>query len=271
MAFLILTALILLSFVEPVLAGASAGMSFGHSSVRIFGTDSRASWNAGLEISLADRWKTYWRVPGESGVPPQFDWSASHNLKNISVGWPAPQRIVDEGGESIGYTGDVVFPLHVVPADPTKPVELSLSFFYAACKDICIPVTAFLGTELLPGSSGAPADNQRVESFAKKIPLRPEPLAVPAIAELSLDQKVKPNALSVTLRGSLAAGATDMFVEGGNFLYFRKPEAQGAGAETSRFLLPIDGLQDAKDLRGKPLTVTVVSGNIRLVQTLTVD
>ena len=94
---------------------------------------------AGVEIKLAPGWKTYWRYPGDSGVPPRFDFSASLNVKSVTLRWPAPQRLADEGGTSIGYKHDVVFPLDVVPQDAAKPVLLRLKIDYAVCEKICVP------------------------------------------------------------------------------------------------------------------------------------
>ncbi|HAY91599.1 MAG TPA: hypothetical protein DCY34_08055, partial [Rhodobacteraceae bacterium] len=45
---------------------------------------------AGLVLELEDGWKTYWRSPGASGFPPQFDFSTSKNVEDISIEWPAP-------------------------------------------------------------------------------------------------------------------------------------------------------------------------------------
>src|SRR3546814_17092667 len=47
----------------------------------------------GLRVRLAPGWKFYWRTPGEGGVPPQFDWTGSQNLKAAQMVWPAPHRI----------------------------------------------------------------------------------------------------------------------------------------------------------------------------------
>src|SRR6476646_5207541 len=66
-------------------------------------------FRAGVEIRLKDGWKTYWRYPGDSGVPPVFDFSTSQNVKSVSVLYPAPSRFPDgAGGSSIGYKGDVI-------------------------------------------------------------------------------------------------------------------------------------------------------------------
>src|SRR5436190_9375548 len=94
---------------------------------------------AGAEIRLAPNWKTYWRYPGDSGIPPRFDFSKSRNVKSVTVRWPAPQRLADESGVSIGYKHDVVFPLEVTPQDSEKPVMLALKIDYAVCEKICVP------------------------------------------------------------------------------------------------------------------------------------
>src|SRR5947208_3729482 len=94
---------------------------------------------AGVEIRLAPNWKTYWRYPGDSGIPPRFDFSKSRNVKSLTVRWPAPQRLADESGVSIGYKHDVVFPLEVMPQDAAKPVVLALAIDYAVCEKVCVP------------------------------------------------------------------------------------------------------------------------------------
>src|SRR5436190_1739448 len=84
-------------------------------------------FRAGIEIKLKEGWKTYWRYPGDSGVPPALDFSQSQNVKTVTVLYPAPARFPDgAGGSSIGYTGVVILPLHVVPQDAGKPVQLNL-------------------------------------------------------------------------------------------------------------------------------------------------
>ena len=65
-----------------------------------------------LKIKLKEGWKTYWRYPGDLGVPLVLDFSASQNVKAVIVRYPAPMRFPDgAGGNSIGYKGDVILPL----------------------------------------------------------------------------------------------------------------------------------------------------------------
>src|SRR5215470_15680529 len=97
---------------------------------------------AGIEIRLGSGWKTYWRYAGDSGVPPRFRFDRSDNVADVAVSFPAPHGFNDEGGESIGYKGGVILPLHVVASDPAKPVLLRLDLDYAICLNLCVPVTA---------------------------------------------------------------------------------------------------------------------------------
>jgi DsbC/DsbD-like thiol-disulfide interchange protein len=98
---------------------------------------------AGIEIKLHPGWKTYGRDPGDSGVPPVFDFSGSENIKSVTVRWPAPERISEGAGYYfLGYKDGVVFPLHVVPKDEKKPVMLRLKLDYAVCESLCVPAKA---------------------------------------------------------------------------------------------------------------------------------
>jgi DsbC/DsbD-like thiol-disulfide interchange protein len=78
---------------------------------------------AAVEIAPDRGFKTYWRHPGESGLPPAFDWSGSTNLRAIEVLWPAPHRFEDAGGVSYGYDGGVVLPLRVRASGRGPPVR----------------------------------------------------------------------------------------------------------------------------------------------------
>src|SRR6202050_5457385 len=116
--------------------------------------------HAGVEIRLDAGWKTYWREPGDSGVPPTFDFSGSQNVKSIAVEWPAPERFPDgAGGNSIGYVGRVVLPLRIVPQDAAKPSSLDVKLAYAICGNLCVPAEAKLGLAL----SGNGAEEATIE------------------------------------------------------------------------------------------------------------
>ena len=115
-----------------------------HSALRLLaGSRSGAVLLGGIAIQLQPGWKTYWRTPGDSGVPPRFDFSKSDNVEAVTVLWPAPMKFDDgAGGTALGYKQQVVLPLRIVAKNADKPVTLRANINYAVCDKICIPVEA---------------------------------------------------------------------------------------------------------------------------------
>src|SRR5436305_4169504 len=115
-----------------------------HSAVRLLaGSRSGAVLLGGIAIQLQAGWHTYWRTPGDSGVPPRFDFSKSDNVESVTVLWPAPHKFDDgAGGTSLGYLKQIVLPLRIVAKNADKPVTLRASINYAVCEKLCIPVDA---------------------------------------------------------------------------------------------------------------------------------
>lgn len=105
---------------------------------------------AGLSIRLAPGWKTYWRAPGEAGIPPQLDLAGSDNLAGHALRWPAPEVFWSNGMRSIGYRGDVLLPLHL-QAERAGPITLSGELELGVCEDVCIPVRLDIVSVLADG------------------------------------------------------------------------------------------------------------------------
>ena len=104
---------------------------------------------AGFEIALAPGAITYWRDPGDSGLPPTLDFSGSENVAGVEALFPAPKRIKEaDGGEAFGYDGAVIFPLRIKPRDAAKPVRLALNADFAVCEKVCLPAKARLSLTL---------------------------------------------------------------------------------------------------------------------------
>src|SRR5260221_2991265 len=97
-----------------------------HSAIRLLaGSRSGAVLLGGIAFQLQPGWKTYWRSPGDSGVPPRFDFSKSDNVEAVTVLWPSPMKFDDgAGGHSLGYKQQVVLPLRIVAKSTDKPVTL---------------------------------------------------------------------------------------------------------------------------------------------------
>jgi DsbC/DsbD-like thiol-disulfide interchange protein len=130
--------------IEARAQDASPWQQDSHSAVRLLaGSRSGAVLLGGIAFQLQPGWKTYWRTPGDSGVPPRFDFSKSDNVEAVTVLWPAPTKFDDgAGGNSLGYHDQVVLPLRIVAKNADKPVTLRADINYAVCEKLCIPVEA---------------------------------------------------------------------------------------------------------------------------------
>ena len=112
---------------------------------------------AGIELVLANGWKTYWRTPGDAGVPPIFSWSGSENVAAVDVIWPRPEVFYQNGMRSIGYSHRVVLPLRVQPT-AHGAVHLDGELQIGICSDICVPLSVSLeNVELPPRGQPVPA------------------------------------------------------------------------------------------------------------------
>jgi len=214
---------------------------------------------AGLEVRLAPGWKTYWRYPGDSGVPPHFDFGKSENVKEVRVSWPAPQRFAYPDGVIIGYQNGVMFPLRVEPLDASKPVVLRLNLDYAICEKLCVPAQA---KAELPLKAGAPA-NPALDAARKSVP-QPRALAASdpfAIRAVHRDDSGKSPRIIVDVAAPKAT-PLDLFVEGPTADWaLPVPEKIDATPDgLQRFAFALDGLPRGSDGKGATLILTAVAG-----------
>jgi DsbC/DsbD-like thiol-disulfide interchange protein len=230
------------------------------SAVRIIaGTNKNtdAPLRAGIEIKMKPGWKTYWRYPGDSGVPPQFDFSNSENLKSATVLYPAPRLFKDETGQTLGYKESVIFPVVVSPQQPGKPVKLRLKVDYAVCEKVCVPVE---GRAELTLGSGNSAHNAELSAAEGRVP-RQVSAAQAGLNMRRVNTGTKPH---VTVDLAAPAGQTvDLFVEGPSSrwaLPIPKP-VKPAPAGRAQFSFELDGSPPGTDPTGKiDLTFTIVAG-----------
>ncbi len=225
---------------------------------------------AGVEIRLAPGWKTYWRYPGDSGVPPHFDFTKSENLKSVQVAWPAPQRFTDADGSFIGYRDNVLFPLSVVPKDAGKPVVLRLTLDYAICEKVCIPVQAKGELTIKGGATQGSEIAKAEQTVPRAQPLGADaPLSVKAVHR---DNSVKPARVLVDIAAPDGRPVT-VFAEGPT-VYWALPvpdKVEGAPAGLQRFAFALDGLPPGANANGATLKVTAVAGTEAIETTFRLD
>ncbi len=213
---------------------------------------------AGVQIRMDRGWKTYWRNPGDSGVPPTFDWTGSTNLKAADVLYPAPRRFTDAGGAAIGYEDEVVFPVLVTPERPDEPVELKLHLSYGLCKDLCIPNEASLNLVLAPKGAAGEGDALLLTRFLDLVPKPVEQGKLPALGgvEAKLDGP-KPELQIDALFPADSAGG-EVFIEAPD-AYVPVPAAAGPPVNgKQRFIATFGSAAEAAKIKGKTLTLTLV-------------
>ncbi|MQY42381.1 hypothetical protein GG681_06980 [Epibacterium sp. SM1969] len=92
-----------------------------------------------LRVTLSDGWKTYWRSPGDAGIPPTFSWKGSQNVADVQISWPAPEVFLTSGLRTLGYEQQMVLPVEITPARPGKPIRLKGRVGIGVCKEVCVP------------------------------------------------------------------------------------------------------------------------------------
>jgi DsbC/DsbD-like thiol-disulfide interchange protein len=217
-------------------------------------------FRAGVEVLLKEGWHTYWRYPGDSGVPPVLDFSKSQNVKTVTVLYPAPGKFPDgAGGQSIGYVGDVVLPLHVVAVNPAKPVTLSLKFDYAVCQKLCVPAKAEL--ELALDGDESAATEAAISAAEFKVP---KVSKVGDGGKLAIRAVHRENAAGKP-RIVVAVAADEpvtLFAEGPTTQWaLPLPEPMAGPLDgLQRFAFELDGLPPGAKAAGATLRLTAVSG-----------
>lgn len=215
---------------------------------------------AGVEIRLDPGWKTYWRYPGDSGVPPTFDFTGSQNVKAVTTLWPAPESFDDgAGGQSIGYRGDIVLPLHILPKNADEPASLHVKLGYAVCGNLCLPAQADLALTI---SGQAGAEEGALAKAEARVPRRVPLGARGDLSVRSVHREAGGEHARVAIEVAAPAGApVELYVEGPTpdwALPLPKLEPSPSGG-ARRFAFDLDGLPPGANADGAKLTVTAVS------------
>jgi len=231
-----------------------------HSAVRLLaGSRSGPVLLGGVAIQLQPGWKTYWRTPGDSGVPPRFDFSKSDNVEAVTVLWPAPGKFDDgAGGIALGYKQQVVLPLRIVAKNADKPVTLRASISYAVCDKICIPVEA--QTELGFASVASTEDG----ALSDALNTVPKPAAIGDSVPLAIRDIKREGKTGVIV--DVATGDVKdvhLYVEGPTpdwalpvpKLVDKSPPG------IKRFAFELDGLPPGASADGAALKLTLVGGD----------
>lgn len=228
-----------------------------------------AAVRAGLEIRLKPGWHTYWRYPGDAGVPPRFDFTGSQNIKSLDVHFPAPRRLPEGAMVAIGYDHDVILPLRIVPQDPAKPITVRLKLDYAVCEKLCAPAEGAAELTIAGGKSTQEASLKAAEArVPKKRGLgEAAPFAIKSIkrdgntTERVIVELTAPNGAVVEL---FAEGPTPEWA-------LPVPAAIEGAPGLYRFAFALDGAPPGAEYRGAQITLTAVAGTESIEVTTRLD
>jgi DsbC/DsbD-like thiol-disulfide interchange protein len=230
-----------------------------HSAVRLLaGSRSGAVLLGGIAFQLQPGWHTYWRNPGDSGVPPRIDFAKSENIEAVTILWPAPTKFADgAGGISLGYQKRVVLPLRIVAKNADKPVTLRADINYAVCEKLCIPVEA---SAELAFTSVASTEDSALSAALDTVP-KPATIGDPNPLTIRDVKREGKNSVLVDVAAPDSA-EVNLFVEGPTpdwALPVPKLLANGPPG-VKRFAFDLDGLPPGANPDGAALKLTLVGG-----------
>jgi DsbC/DsbD-like thiol-disulfide interchange protein len=218
-----------------------------------------APLRAGIEIRLGQGWHTYWRYPGDAGVPPHFDFAGSRNVKAVDVLWPAPRRLSEAGLNTIGYDRDVILPLRVTPLEEAKPVTLQIRLDYAICEKLCVPAQTKAELAL---AGGPTAQDVALAAAEARVPRKVALGAGQSLAVRAARRAEGGDRPRVLVDVAVPAGASaDLFAEGSTPEWgLPLPVAvDGAPKGLQRFMFELDGAPPGVKYEGALVSLTVVT------------
>lgn len=219
-----------------------------------------SSVSGGLDLSLADGWKTYWRSPGEVGLPPEVDFAGSQNVASVEMLWPAPHRFTAFGIQNFGYSGDVVLPLRIQLETPGEAATLQANVILLVCSDVCVPLDFDLIIDLPGNDVGGPdaidlTSADQIARFVAQVPIEGPSEFVSGIDTFVDDEG---ETLTVTVRGANAFQTPDLFPEMAGYTAFGAPDIRlGDGGTTIWAQFPILTL----DPESTDVTITLTDGH----------
>ncbi|MEM9434303.1 MAG: protein-disulfide reductase DsbD domain-containing protein [Pseudomonadota bacterium] len=121
--------------------------------------DSDGTHLTAVSFDMAPGWRTYWRAPGDGGLPTSISWRGSRNLAAAQKLWPRPQVFRTFGLRSIGYSDRLVLPIRLTPRT-SGPIRVKADISFGICQEICLPARVKLSAVLADRSVPRSADIQ---------------------------------------------------------------------------------------------------------------
>lgn len=230
--------------------------------------DDAGNVRAALQIEPAPGWITYWREPGDSGIPPQLTIASGSNLALERIDYPVPVSMSIGNINDIGYDRPVVLPLAFSVVDKARPVELKADVFIGLCKNICIPFQTSFNL-LIEGKGQSTAEETTILAAAAGA-LPQAPTDDFGITGFTLAEDRKNLRLDLRLPEGVSA-AEQVIVTGPPGYVFARRDKSVAENGMLALDIPITRLPANYDPKGKRWGLLVVAGGRAMETTLAFD
>ena len=222
-----------------------------------------ASIPLGVEVRLADGWKTYWRSPGDAGIPPFVEWDGSTNLAETNFQWPAPIRFNFYDLETFGYEKTVVFPIEAQVANIGEAVNLRARVDLLICDDVCIPHTFEAALDLPAGDAQPSEYANLIDRYRNQVPGDGRRAGL-AFAGADVSGPAATPLIRAAFRAETPFQAPDLLVEGHEDAVFSSPRFEfyegGYLVLAAVTAEDIFGEGAPVDLKSDPVTFTLIDG-----------
>lgn len=229
--------------------------------------DADGKIRAALQIEPKPGWITYWREPGNSGIPPQITIAPESGVRLDAIAYPVPKHFFNGTVEDIAYDAPVTLPLSLTTA-AKGPTEIDASAFIGICKDICIPFQANFALKLGLAIQSHPQEEAILQAADATLPKPPSAAFDVTAHAMSADMKTL--SMTIALPGE-ETGAPDIIVTGPSGHAFTKQiggKREGAAFKTD---ISIGKLPKNYDIRGERWGVLIIDGKKAMESTLTFE
>ncbi|PYK70998.1 MAG: thiol:disulfide interchange protein [Verrucomicrobia bacterium] len=130
----------------------------------------------GVRLKMQPHWHTYWKYPGDAGIPTDIKWELPEGWRVGNIQWPIPLKLEEPGDILIyGYHDEVLLIQQITPAKnvTNSTVKLSAKVNWLVCEKICIPGDAIVTLSLPSAATNSPANTDLFARFQKRLPGSP--------------------------------------------------------------------------------------------------
>jgi suppressor for copper-sensitivity B len=243
-----------------------------HSRIRLVaaGVSGDGNLSAGIEVELDPGWHTYWRSPGDAGIPPSFNFEGSINVDQPLVAYPVPLRLDDGITVSNIYEDYVLFPLTARADSTTHPIELIVKLDMGVCAEVCVPAH-FEARLTVPPTETDLAASRLIAAARAIVPAPPDSAAAqPVEGAVRSGGTDKRPVFEITTTLPDPKAAT-VFVEGPSDWYGGPPQLVSASGGKAVYRVEFDRLTAKTPIAGSRLIVTVVAGGKAVEQSVSLD